>query len=441
MPHQVGQRRRCDALDGVKVSLITAVHNGEATLERCLNSVAAQTHPNIELIVVDALSSDRTPKIVEQFGKYISKYIREADEGISDAWNKGLSHASGQIVAFLNADDYYDKHAVRAVVEAMSAQPGPAISYGVAQMIDDTGYVLSTVTGRFEARRIWRHMGFMHTTCFATKSCFDTLGGFDTSIRIAGDTDWLIRAHKAGISMSFAGNVTFMQVGGISQMNRMEAFSEYADSLIAHGATSLPKPLLLGVKALTLKIEGLRKQKILRKIELQTKLILVALANLIIGLSFFFVLKRFLLRVMGMKVGKQTYLHRGLRLLSLGHLTIGDNVVINRDCVLDNRRQLSIGNNVSISPDVTILTLGHDLNDPLFRPLGKPVTIEDNAVIFNSAMIMPGVTVGKNAVILSGAVVTKDVPAKVIVGGNPARPCGERNVEPQYRLKHNHWFG
>ena len=106
---------------------------------------------------------------------------------------------------------------------------------------------------------------------------------------------------------------------------------------------------------------------------------------------------------------------------------IGKNTRINRRCTLDLRNGLIIGENVSISPEVMILAASHDINDPGFASVAHPpITIEDHAFIGTRAMILPGVTVGRGAVVVAGSQVSKDVPPMTIVAGTPARPIGMR---------------
>ena len=109
-------------------------------------------------------------------------------------------------------------------------------------------------------------------------------------------------------------------------------------------------------------------------------------------------------------------------------VAIGRNSRINRDCTLDIRCGLTIGDNVSISPEVMILTLSHDYDDPGFRDSEPgPVTIEDNVWIGSRALILPGVTVERGAVVAAGSVVTKDVAPMTVVAGVPAKPVAVRN--------------
>jgi maltose O-acetyltransferase len=106
---------------------------------------------------------------------------------------------------------------------------------------------------------------------------------------------------------------------------------------------------------------------------------------------------------------------------------IGARTWINRQACIDLRGGVEIGADVSISPDVMILTAGHDLNDPRFRYVSDRVVIEDHVWIGSRATIMPGVTVGRGAVVAAGAVVTRDVEPLTVVGGVPARPIALRD--------------
>jgi len=145
-------------------------------------------------------------------------------------------------------------------------------------------------------------------------------------------------------------------------------------------------------------------------------------------------------RILGMQLGEGSAIYLGCFIWSFGprqvgrDLRIGHHCRINRNCCLDVRGSLCIGNNVSISPDVTILTLQHFYNDPNFADDGRPVEIADHVWIGTRAMIMPGVTVGRGAVVAAGAVVTKDVAPGEIVGGVPAKPIGRRQLDPEYVL-------
>lgn len=145
--------------------------------------------------------------------------------------------------------------------------------------------------------------------------------------------------------------------------------------------------------------------------------------------------------VMGVDMGAGSGVQLGCHLWSYGPRSnrrlktrIGERTIINRGCCLDARSGLKIGADVSISPEVVLLTTQHDVNDAGFALQGRPVVIEDHVWIGMRAMVLPGVTIGRGAVVAAGAVVTADVPPLAIVAGVPAKPVGRRAIDPQYRL-------
>ena len=154
-----------------------------------------------------------------------------------------------------------------------------------------------------------------------------------------------------------------------------------------------------------------------------------------------FALRPLLYKACGFRIHRTATLQGGVRFFHVGRLEVGADTVVNRGVYLDNRGGITIGQHVSIAHDSRIYTMGHDIHDPGFAVKAAPVRIDDHAVLFAAAMVMPGVHIGAGAVVMAGAVVTKDVPPRRIVGGNPARDLGERQLEaPSYQLKRRFWF-
>jgi acetyltransferase-like isoleucine patch superfamily enzyme len=146
-------------------------------------------------------------------------------------------------------------------------------------------------------------------------------------------------------------------------------------------------------------------------------------------------------RALGVKIGRHSHIHRGCRLYHPSRVSIGDHCVVNRDVLLDGRLGLSIANNVSISEGVSIFTLQHDINSAAFENTGGPVVVGDYAFIGARAVVLPGVCIGRGAVIGAGSVVTHDVPAYAVVAGAPARVIGERRRDLSYELDYYKLFG
>ncbi len=120
---------------------------------------------------------------------------------------------------------------------------------------------------------------------------------------------------------------------------------------------------------------------------------------------------------------------------------MGHHSVINQRCRLDNRGTIEIGNNVAISAEVCILTADHDPQSPEFQGRVRKVAISDYVFIGTRALILPGVTIGKGAVIGAGSVVTEDIPEFTIAVGCPAKEIGKRSMQPfEYDAGYYRWF-
>lgn len=141
------------------------------------------------------------------------------------------------------------------------------------------------------------------------------------------------------------------------------------------------------------------------------------------------------------KIGKQTNFLMGLEIRKGKNISIGNNCVINKKVLLDGRGgNLIIGNNVDIAQETNIWTLEHDVHDDYHKDKGADVIIEDDVWIASRCTILPGVTIGRGAVVASNSVVTKDVPQMAIVGGVPAKIIGTRKSELKYKLNYSPWF-
>jgi acetyltransferase-like isoleucine patch superfamily enzyme len=162
---------------------------------------------------------------------------------------------------------------------------------------------------------------------------------------------------------------------------------------------------------------------------------------LISFLPFYRIRNWYLTRVLGYRIAPSAAIHSGCWVTGF-LLSVGEHSVINRNCRLDSRGGLTIGANVSISPECYLITASHDPHSPSFSGSSKStaVKIHDYAWLGVRALVLPGVTIGRGAVVGAGAVVSRDVPAMAIVAGNPARVIGQRKAEPHYTLRWLPWF-
>lgn len=146
-------------------------------------------------------------------------------------------------------------------------------------------------------------------------------------------------------------------------------------------------------------------------------------------------IRNFFYRLSGMKIGKNATLHMGARFYNPSKITIGEGTIIGDNAFLDGRDKIIIGKHTDIASQVMIYNSEHNLSDVSFKAIEEPVIIGDYCFIGPRVTIMPGVNIGRGAVIAGGAVVTKDVPDLAIVGGVPAKVIGERSLkELKYKL-------
>lgn len=145
--------------------------------------------------------------------------------------------------------------------------------------------------------------------------------------------------------------------------------------------------------------------------------------------------RKFYYQFAGVRIGKGSTIHMWANFFYPLNVEIGQDTIIGDHAFLDGRAPLKVGNHVDIASQVLIYNSEHDVHSDDFRPIVGPVEIGDYVFIGPRAIILPGVKVGKGAVVAAGAVVTEDVPEFAIVGGVPAKVIGERkNKNPNYRI-------
>lgn len=212
-------------MQDVLVSIITVCLNAEATIERTIRSVIRQTYKNIEYIIIDGGSTDRTLQIAAKYRDDISTLISEKDSGIYDAMNKGIELAHGDYIGIINADDWYEKDAVDYVV-----QTGKRLSEDIGVISGQCRYIEETST--FLPRRkgmvhIWTEMPIAHPATFIKKSVYEKFGKYDTHYKLAADYELIFRLYVNRVAFYLCEKVLAnYTVGGISGTRKDELFIE-----------------------------------------------------------------------------------------------------------------------------------------------------------------------------------------------------------------------
>tara|TARA_Y100000768_G_scaffold363587_1_gene323343 strand:- start:1787 stop:2542 length:756 start_codon:yes stop_codon:yes gene_type:complete len=201
------------------LSLITVCFNSEATIEKTFASAMTQSYENIEYIVIDGQSTDRTLEIIEQYRSGIDVLVSEPDNGLYDAMNKGIDLASGEVIAFINSDDTFQTE------DSVSRLMAPFEDTEVDCVYSDLVYVNNVN----KIVRYWRSCPFRqgmfgkgwspaHPTFYVRKKFYKILGGFNCQLQYGNDVDLMMRfLEKAKLKAVYVPRVSVrMLIGGVS---------------------------------------------------------------------------------------------------------------------------------------------------------------------------------------------------------------------------------
>lgn len=198
--------------EGIRVSVITIVYNGEKFLEQTIQSVLTQSYKNIEYILIDGGSTDGTLDIIRKYDSRIAYWKSEPDKGISDAFNKGIALATGDLVGILNADDWYEPEAVARIVAKYEPD---SVLHGNKQYWNEDGGKAHQARPNLDVLPL--EMSLNHPTVFVSKSLYNRYGVFDLDYKLAMDYHLLLRFYAAGAKFIHVDHIiTNMRLGGVS---------------------------------------------------------------------------------------------------------------------------------------------------------------------------------------------------------------------------------
>lgn len=177
------------------MSIVTVVYNGEKYLEQTINSVLEQNYDNLEYIIIDGGSTDKTLDIIKKYEEKIDYWISESDQGIYDAMNKGSSLATGVYVSFLNADDWYLEDSINSVVKS-ALDTNSGYIFGDMNVYDGDDFISKRIP---TLSRYKRGTPIGHQALFVQTKYLQQMP-FDTRYKIIADYDFMIKLMKADIS-------------------------------------------------------------------------------------------------------------------------------------------------------------------------------------------------------------------------------------------------
>jgi GT2 family glycosyltransferase len=171
-------------------------------LEETILSVLSQDYPNFEYIVIDGGSSDGSVEIILRYADQLAYWVSEKDRGQAHAINKGFARAHGQILGWLNSDDFYLPGALACIARLRQEHPGAVAWIGGCHRIDPSGRILSTVVPRGlqpDTLADWGHQAFFYQpSCFFAATAWDEVGPLDEGLRFALDLDLWLRLSTVG---------------------------------------------------------------------------------------------------------------------------------------------------------------------------------------------------------------------------------------------------
>ncbi|GGG96829.1 glycosyltransferase family 2 protein [Pedobacter zeae] len=237
----------------MKISLITVVYNGETFLQECFDSVKAQTYANVEYLVIDGGSTDRTLDIIQENRSAIDYFVSEKDKGLYDALNKGIKRATGEVIGILNADDLFaDANVLATVAQAFIGQPEIEGLYGDLNYIHPAAQQIVRTWKSHQHTPANLKNGWMpaHPTLYLKRSLFEKNGDYALDFGTAADYELILRyfyTHKIK-AVYLPGLMVNMRTGGLSNQSLMSRIAAFVNDYKALKRNRIPYPLFVVMK-------------------------------------------------------------------------------------------------------------------------------------------------------------------------------------------------
>lgn len=216
-----------DVTDRPQVSVVMAVRNAERYLAQALDSVAAQTFQNYEVVVVDGASSDDSVAIARSYPR--TTCIRQGSEGFANAWNIGIEASRTPFVAFLDSDDIWPPHKLEKQTEYFARMPTTDCVIGHVEFFLEPG--LPIPSGFKPALLEADHVAYMPGASMIRRSVFDRIGRFEEHWRIASDIVWFSKLRTSGLAIGVADDVVLRKRVHDANLSYVSAWPIYRQEL------------------------------------------------------------------------------------------------------------------------------------------------------------------------------------------------------------------
>jgi len=222
----------------IKISIITVSFNSEKTIRETIESVLGQNYPNLEYIIIDGKSTDRTLEIIREYGDRITKVVSEPDNGVADAFNKGIQYASGEIIGLINSDDLLADNACQILADAYDQTTDVYRGNIVVWNDLSGGRFVCIPTMEFPINKIVKSV--CHQGTFIRKAAYEKYGLYKEDFHYMMDKDLLYRFYAQGAKFKRVdANLAIFRVGGITSDSFIKKIPELKKMYSDNGASSL----------------------------------------------------------------------------------------------------------------------------------------------------------------------------------------------------------
>ena len=180
----------------IKFSIITVVYNARNTIEKTINSVLNQNYENTEYIIIDGGSTDGTIDVIQKYKDRLAVFVSEKDRGIFDAMNKGVGYASGDVIGFINSDDWYNNDVFSKINESFMIKDFDILCGSFQNVINGEMATIEKASKPDDRIRVF--FPYCHQAIFAKRYLFNKVGLFDLKYRLGADYNWVLRCYLNG---------------------------------------------------------------------------------------------------------------------------------------------------------------------------------------------------------------------------------------------------
>ncbi|MDO4306353.1 MAG: glycosyltransferase family 2 protein [Eubacteriales bacterium] len=222
----------------MKVSLITITYNSKKTIDATILSIIKQSYPDIEYIIVDGGSTDGTLMILDNYRSHITTLISEPDNGISDAFNKGIKAATGDIIGIVNSDDFLNREAISTLMEIVEKEGDFDVYYGNSIMFSETGAY--TYKPGADLSNLPLYMILSHPATFIKRDAYKKYGGYSLEHKCAMDFELISKMYMKGAKFKYIdATLSCFRLGGVSKKKSLLTEKESCEIAVRNGVSRI----------------------------------------------------------------------------------------------------------------------------------------------------------------------------------------------------------